>query len=73
MQSGKLSCSFGSRKISLNIFERKESVVNAIRVPIPPNNEIYLKLEKNSFFFKVYPAARMIGGRRIVKNTSGSN
>jgi len=44
-----------------------------MRVPTPPKSEMYLKLEKNSFFLRVYPAASIIGGRRIVKKISGSN
>jgi hypothetical protein len=37
-------------------------------VPIAPKNEIIPKFSKNNDFLRLYPAAKMIGGKIKVKN-----
>lgn len=50
-----------------------DSIVNEMIVPITPNKVIYPKFFTKLVFFKLYPAAKIMGGRMNTKNVDSLN
>jgi len=59
--------------ISLKKPAKQAIIVKVIIVPTIPKNMIYPKFSKKSFFRRLYPAAKIIGGRMKLKKISSLN